>query len=218
MSSWSTPKTSSVSPGILQRRSAIARLVTVFPVLPLTKRVTPAQILASASYDDTIKLYIDDPMEDWYCFATLSGHEATVWSLAFSPDGRFLASSSDDLTVRIWERVQEKKWECVAVLEGHERSVYSVSWGKGKAPKEGSLGWLASTGSDGLVLIHELIVRRSDYAIRPSCRTLTSPMAGRNPGRRRRQEYTVAHSGCALALSSRRLRRQQRRLVSARRT
>lgn len=150
---------SSASPGILQKRSAIDRLISVFCVLPLTKRIPPAQILASASYDDTIKLYLDDPTEDWYCFATLTGHESTVWSLAFSPDGRFLASSSDDLTVRIWEHLQGNKWECAAVLEGHERSIYSVSWGKGKATREGSLGWLASTGSDGLVLIHELIVR-----------------------------------------------------------
>ncbi|KZT70481.1 WD40 repeat-like protein [Daedalea quercina L-15889] len=124
------------------------------------------EILASASYDDTIKLYLDDPSEDWYCFATLSGHESTVWSLAFSPDGRFLASSSDDLTVRIWERVQEHKWECVEVLEGHERSIYSVSWGRGQRTREGSLGWLASTGGDGLVLIWEL--------------TIASPAAGGN--------------------------------------
>ncbi|KAH9926733.1 WD40-repeat-containing domain protein [Fomitopsis serialis] len=116
------------------------------------------EILASASYDDTIKLYLDDPSEDWYCFATLSGHESTVWSLAFSPDGRFLASSSEDLTVRIWECVQEHKWECVKVLEGHERSVYSVSWGKGKGTGDGSLGWLASTGGDGLILVWELSV------------------------------------------------------------
>lgn len=124
----------------------------------LTKRVTPVQILASASYDDTIKLYLDDPSEDWYCFATLSGHTSTVWALAFSPNGQFLASSSDDLTVRIWERVQEHTWECVEVLEGHERSIYSVSWGKGKGTGEGYLGWLASTGSDGLILVRELSV------------------------------------------------------------
>ena len=175
---WSTLKTSSVSPGIQPKRSAIARPYGAPLVLPLTKRIPPAQILASASYDDTIKLYLDDPSEDWYCFATLSGHESTVWSLAFSPDGRFLASSSDDLTVRIWERVQEHKWECVEVLGGHERSVYSVSWGKGKTPAEGSLGWLASTGSDGLVLVHELAVRVGSVALSnmegidfPSCRS-----------------------------------------------
>ncbi|KZT10297.1 WD40 repeat-like protein [Laetiporus sulphureus 93-53] len=116
------------------------------------------EILASASYDDTIKLYIDDPSEDWYCFATLTGHESTVWSLAFSPDGRFLASGSDDTTVRIWERVQEHKWECVAVLGGHERSVYSVSWGRGKSSEEGALGWLASTGGDGMVVVRQMSV------------------------------------------------------------
>lgn len=119
----------------------------------------PAQILASASYDDTIKLYVDDPQEDWFCFQTLSGHASTVWALAFSPDGRYLASGSDDCTIRIWERVQEHQWECVDVLEGHERSVYSISWGRGKpldSGDAGSLGWLASTGGDGIIHVWEI--------------------------------------------------------------
>ncbi|KAI0747086.1 WD40-repeat-containing domain protein [Daedaleopsis nitida] len=117
------------------------------------------EILASASYDDTIKLYVDDPQEDWFCFQTLSGHSSTVWSLAFSPDGRFLASASDDTTIRIWERIQEHKWECIDVLEGHERSVYSISWGVGKflaSEDDSNLGWLASTGGDGLINVWDL--------------------------------------------------------------
>jgi WD40 repeat protein len=117
------------------------------------------QILASASYDDTIKLYVDDPSDDWFCFSTLTGHTSTVWSIAWSPDGRYLASASDDCTVRIWKKVGDYKWEGVLVLTGHERSVYSVSWGVGKGGKEtGSLGWVASTGGDGSIRVWELSV------------------------------------------------------------
>ncbi|GBE89125.1 WD40 repeat-like protein [Sparassis latifolia] len=137
------------------------------------------EILASASYDDTIKLYIDDPSEDWFCFTTLTGHASTVWSLAFSPDGQFLASGSEDKTVRIWERVQEHKWECVSVLDGHERSVYSVTWGRGKGAEEGSVGWLASTGGDGKILIWD--IRISVYASGGGKSTLTHRVLARLP-------------------------------------
>jgi WD40 repeat protein len=123
----------------------------------------PAQILASGSYDDTIKLYIDDPTEDWYCFATLTGHTSTVWALAWSPEGSnsYLASASDDRTVRIWKRVEKYKWETVLTINAHDRTIYSVSWTKGR-PKSGmgGLGWLATVGGDGAIKIWELAVSK----------------------------------------------------------
>lgn len=125
-------------------------------IMRMTDRCS-GQILASASYDDTIKLYIDDPSEDWFCFSTLSGHKSTVWSLSWSPQGSYLASSSDDLTVRIWKRVKEHEWKFVLELRGHERSIYSISWGVGKGTSE-NLGWLATTGGDGKINIWEITV------------------------------------------------------------
>ncbi len=94
-------------------------------------------------------------MDDWYDFATLTGHEGTVWSLAFSPCGNYLASSSDDQTIRIWQRVEKYKWELNTSLQGHDRSIYSISWAKGT---DDSLGWLASAGGDGKINVWELRV------------------------------------------------------------
>ena len=137
------------------------------------------QILASASYDDTIHLYADDPQDDWYPFHTLSAHRSTVWSIAFSPEGTLLASASDDRTIRIFRRLPrpppvvssnpfagrvsingksdsgagvESKWEEACVIEGaHERSIYSISWAQVDV-----LGLADSTAEDeedrGLIL------------------------------------------------------------------
>jgi WD40 repeat protein len=114
------------------------------------------QILASCSYDDTIRIWIDDPQDDWDCTAILRGHTSTVWSIAFSPDGNYIASGSDDRTVRIWKRMQQHKWECVHVLEGHhDRTIFSVAWGEGKA---GSLGWIVSASSDGQIVVYQVDV------------------------------------------------------------
>lgn len=129
--------------------------------------MTLAQILASASYDDTIKLYVDDPSDDWYCSSTLSGHTSTVWTLAWEPKlGQYLASGSDDSTIRLWRRLPgsgEPRYECAAVLDGHDGSVYSISWTPAPEDNVGpdgirELGWLASSGADGKIFVRQIYV------------------------------------------------------------
>ncbi len=55
----------------------------------------------------------------------LKGHEATVWSVAFSADGTLLASGSNDSTVRIWDTRTGKP---LTVLQGHTGEVSSVAF------------------------------------------------------------------------------------------
>lgn len=47
------------------------------------------EMLASASYDDTIKLWVGDE-DDWYCADTLKGHGSTVWAVDFDSTGNRL--------------------------------------------------------------------------------------------------------------------------------
>lgn len=82
------------------------------------------EVLASAGYDDTIRLWRGDDEGEWGCIAVLEGHTGTVWSLEWEPETsqeKFeseseqkpddhrprsprLLSASADCTIRVWSK------------------------------------------------------------------------------------------------------------------
>jgi len=95
-------------------------------------------LLASASYDNTVRLW---GSETGICVATLNGHSSDVNSVAFSPDGKLLASASSDYTVRLWDSTTGI---CHTTLEGHSDWVRQVAFSP-----DGKL--LASASDDNTV-------------------------------------------------------------------
>lgn len=62
--------------------------------------------LSSASFDSTVRLW---DVERGVCIHTLTKHQEPVYSVAFSPDGKYLASGSFDKCVHIWN-TQVMSW------------------------------------------------------------------------------------------------------------
>nr|XP_028702753.1 F-box-like/WD repeat-containing protein TBL1Y isoform X2 [Macaca mulatta] len=69
------------------------------PTGPATSNPNSSIMLASASFDSTVRLW---DMEQGVCTHTLRKHQEPVYSVAFSPDGKYLASGSFDKCVHIW--------------------------------------------------------------------------------------------------------------------
>lgn len=86
---------------------------------------TEEQCLASASYDDMVRVWREDTDGEWGCVGVCNGHEGTVWCVVWEPErseglkdgevkketeqgmeisGPRLLSCSDDRTLRVWRR------------------------------------------------------------------------------------------------------------------
>ncbi|KAF6091635.1 transducin beta like 1 X-linked [Phyllostomus discolor] len=83
----------------LQAHSKEIYTIKWSPTGPATSNPGANIMLASASFDSTVRLW---DVERGVCVHTLTKHQEPVYSVAFSPDGKYLASGSFDKCVHIW--------------------------------------------------------------------------------------------------------------------
>ncbi|KAI3465299.1 hypothetical protein Pfo_021962 [Paulownia fortunei] len=93
------------------------------PTGPGTNNPNQQLVLASASFDSTIKLWDVDAGR---LLHSLNGHGDPVYSVAFSPNGEYLASGSLDKCMHIWS-VKEAK--IVKTFSGNG-GIFEVCWNK----------------------------------------------------------------------------------------
>lgn len=124
------------------------------------------KMFASASYDDTIKIYTMDDEGEFYCFQTLNNHSNIVWALCFSKNGNLMFSSSEDTTVKVWKYNSERetktepgRYEMAVSLSGyHERAVYTCDYSD-------RYGLLASAGGDDTLVIYQVKLVGDDVKV-----------------------------------------------------
>ncbi len=93
-------------------------------VLPPLSKGGAGEILASGSSDRSLRLW---EVKTGHCLNILSGHDAQVLSVAFSPDGEIVASASEDRTLKLWNA---NTGACLRTLLGHQGWIWSVAFSR----------------------------------------------------------------------------------------
>lgn len=84
---------------------------------------------------------------------TLTGHTGAIWTVAYSPDGKWLASAGDDRTIKFWDVATRRQ---VVSLNGHTQGVTCLAF----SPD----GQRLATGSyDATIKIWNLLNWRADH-------------------------------------------------------
>ncbi|XP_012581522.1 PREDICTED: notchless protein homolog 1 [Condylura cristata] len=77
------------------------------------------------SGSDDFTLFLWSPAEDKKPLARMTGHQALINQVVFSPDSRVIASASFDKSIKLWDG---RTGKYLASLRGHVAAVYQVAW------------------------------------------------------------------------------------------
>ncbi|KAH8175284.1 WD domain, g-beta repeat domain-containing protein [Sarocladium implicatum] len=165
---------------VLSEHDGDVKSVAWCPDLPgrNTRRSYGSDVLASASYDDTVRVWREDGDGEWVCVAVLEGHGATVWGVQWEGKRREgdkfprLMTFSADGSIRVWELKQDEEqtdgsapmtfggipntmrsslkeeWVCTATLPSAHEKDVYA------VSWSAETGLVASTGSDGIIALY----------------------------------------------------------------
>ncbi len=82
-----------------------------------------------ASADNAGQIYVWPRTDTGYAVSpaiTRLAHDSQIWSIQFSPDGKYAVTASTDTNVKVWS--VEEDWALVVTLEGHGRTVWNAAF------------------------------------------------------------------------------------------
>jgi cytosolic iron-sulfur protein assembly protein CIAO1 len=170
-----------------------------------------ADALASAGYDDVVRVWREDEDGEWVCVAVLEGHDGIVWGVQWEPDTKNekfprLLTWSADRTIRIWTLKEEDEDD-----DADDRPLFRTGLGsipnrmRRSAREEWkctatlpavhtrqilsaswspSTGRIASTGSDSIIAVYgeeELEVHSDDQDVQMSEAEASAELDGEAP-------------------------------------
>ncbi|XP_047099131.1 notchless protein homolog 1 [Schistocerca piceifrons] len=103
-------------------KKPVARMTGHQQLINDVKFSPDARIIASASFDKSIKLW--DGLTGKY-LTSLRGHVQAVYQVAWAADSRLLVSGSADSTLKVWNL---KSGKLQIDLPGHADEVFAVDW------------------------------------------------------------------------------------------
>lgn len=89
------------------------------------QKLKGSEVERLVSGSDDFTLFLWTPSVAKKEITRMTGHQALINEVKFSPDGRLIASGSFDKSIKVWDGQTGK---FLAALRGHVSSVYQVSW------------------------------------------------------------------------------------------